>query len=123
MFNINKKLKGSILFFGLVIISVVLLIALGLTNILISQFMILRGIGDSVIAFYAADSGVEEVLYELYKNSNFVEITKDLTIAPNSYAHYTTKAIPPGPNCLGSFYCIYSNGTFNQQKRAIQAAQ
>lgn len=49
---------------AILIMAVVLSIGLGISAILISQIKMLRGMTDSVIAFYAADSGIEDVLYK-----------------------------------------------------------
>ncbi len=61
-FSISKK--GSSLYFSMIILSIVLAMALGLTAILVSQTKIIKGMGDSVKALYAADTGIEEVLYK-----------------------------------------------------------
>jgi len=39
--------------------------ALGLAAILVGQIKIIRGMGNSVVAFYAADTGIEQVLKEV----------------------------------------------------------
>ena len=60
---INNSQQGVSLFLALVMMSILLSIALGLNTILISQLRILRGVERSLIAFYAADTGIERVLY------------------------------------------------------------
>ena len=56
--------KGVSVFFAVIILSTLLSIALGITTILIGQIRIVKGMADSVVSFYAADTGVEKVLYE-----------------------------------------------------------
>ena len=46
------------------ILSFLLAISMGISTILVRQVKIMREIGYSVIAFYAADAGIEVVLYE-----------------------------------------------------------
>jgi Tfp pilus assembly protein PilX len=62
--EINKAQKGFSLYLALMIMIIILSISLGISAIIISQLKIIRGIEDSVIALCAADSGIEQVLYE-----------------------------------------------------------
>ena len=55
--------KGVSLIMTIFIMTIMLAIVLSIGILLYSQIKILRNIGDSVVAFYAADSGVEKVLY------------------------------------------------------------
>jgi Tfp pilus assembly protein PilX len=66
MFRINLKQnsKGVSVFFALLILSVLLSIALGMSTILIGQARMLKGMEDSVVSFFTAESGVERMLYE-----------------------------------------------------------
>jgi len=68
MCNINNKnQKGVSLYFAIVILSVLAATLLALIAISISQIKVITSLGNSVIAFYAADSGIERVLYHLLK--------------------------------------------------------
>jgi len=67
MFNIKHSLffqKGVSLYFSIIILSILLAIVLGLGTILIGQTRMIKGMGDSVTAFYGADTGIERILYE-----------------------------------------------------------
>lgn len=55
--------SGVSLYFAVIITSLLLAITLGLSTILISQIKILKEMGDSVIAFFAADTGMEKILF------------------------------------------------------------
>jgi len=59
-----KLQKGVSLYFSIIILSILLAIVLGLGAILIGQTRMIKGMGDSVTAFYGADTGVERILYE-----------------------------------------------------------
>jgi hypothetical protein len=55
--------RGVSLYLSILILSILLAIALGLTAILVQQTRTIKEMGDSVTAFFAADTGVEIVLY------------------------------------------------------------
>jgi len=122
--NIDKKTKGSALYFALAIMSLILAIGLSLANLLIFQFKMIRTIGDSVVAFYIADTGVEDSLYKIYiegesipfSSSSTVEIVEGVT-----RGSYSVDVLEPGSSCSGAYYCIRSKGVFNNQRRAIEA--
>jgi len=59
--------KGVSILLTSLIMSVVLAIGLGLSVILIQQTKMMAGIGYSVISFFAAESGIEKVLFYDYK--------------------------------------------------------
>jgi hypothetical protein len=80
-----EKQKGVSILLSVLILSFILTIAFGISTILVRQSKIIREAGYSVSAFYAADSGVEAVLYQ------------DKLCYPPSC---TTTA--PGPNCTAS---------------------
>jgi len=62
--NKLKNQKGVSIFLVLVIMTIFLAAVLGLSTILFSQIGMVREMGYSVVAFYAADSGIENILYK-----------------------------------------------------------
>jgi len=58
-----KTEKGVSLIITFFIMLIILAVVLAITTILYSELKIIRNIGNSVVAFYAADSGAEKVLY------------------------------------------------------------
>jgi len=56
--------RGIAVYLAIVIMTVILAIGLGTSTILIGQLKISRGIENSVVALYAADTGIEHILYE-----------------------------------------------------------
>jgi len=120
---INKKSKGSILFFSIIITAVVLTIGLGLTNLLIKQFKIIKESGNSVLAFYAADSGAEFGLFELFKENIYDSgpIPTTTTYFLDSNLGYKL-VIDNTSACSASYYCIRSYGFFQQYQRRIELA-
>lgn len=96
--------------------AIFLAVALGLTTILIGQIGIMKGMGDSVVAFYAADTGIERILMNKESPPSNLEIT-----LPNG-ASSTVTAIAGGYlGCDIQYnFCIKSIGTFRGTKRAIE---
>ena len=117
MFNINpKNNKGISLYFGLIIMAIFLAVALGLTTILIGQIGIMKGMGDSVVAFYAADTGIERIL--MSRESPPPTLGDTL---PNEASYSVTVTAGGSPGCNPILnYCIKSIGTFRGTKRAIE---
>ncbi|MBU2579069.1 pilus assembly PilX N-terminal domain-containing protein [Patescibacteria group bacterium] len=60
--------KGVSLYFALIILFALTGALLALITLSVSQIKIIGIQNDSLIAFYAADTGIERVLYEIYKN-------------------------------------------------------
>lgn len=58
-----EKQKGVSLIITLFIMIVILAVVLSVSTILYSEIKVIKNISNSVVAFYAADSGVEKVLY------------------------------------------------------------
>jgi len=61
--NIKNSQKGISLVLTFFIMMIILAITSGIGVILFSEIKIIRGMGNSVVAFYAADSGIEKTLY------------------------------------------------------------
>lgn len=55
--------KGISVYLAVIVMSIILTTALTLSAILLSQIQIMREIGNSAIAFFAADTGIEKTLY------------------------------------------------------------
>jgi len=64
MSNIKNQ-KGVSLLFTVLIMSVILSVSLGVSGVLVRQIKTIENVGHSVVSFYAADSGVEQQLYDL----------------------------------------------------------
>lgn len=108
-----KIQRGVSLLFAVLILSVILSLSLGLSVILIQQIKIMSEIGYSVIAFFAADNGIEEILM-MTTPANIAE-----TPLPNG-AKYQVIVKTPGPECAAPNYCIKSIGSYGLTKRAIE---
>ncbi|MBM3283919.1 hypothetical protein FJY90_06805 [Candidatus Gottesmanbacteria bacterium] len=124
--------KGVALFLAVLIMSVILAIGLGISGILIQQIKISENIGDSVVAFYAADAGIEQQIYDLYKEETHSSSYNAVLVNNASY-EVSAMCGPENSNCLTGIptaleeecdssnnYCIRSVGTFQATKRAIE---
>ena len=60
--------KGVAIYLAIIIMSILLSIGLGLTVTIISQLKLTRNISDSLVAFYAADTGIEDGVYDVRQN-------------------------------------------------------
>lgn len=120
-----KKQKGASLYFALITLSILMLVVFGISTIIVIQVGTIRRAGDSVIAFYAADAGIERALYgiklgELSIGDSLQEYL-DLDIAvryDTSILATTSPECPPGT----VYYCIKSIGTYEDvnTRRGIQ---
>lgn len=72
--NIQQDRQGVILVFTLIIMAVLLSTAMSFSYLIISDINKAKAIDDSLVAYYAADSGIEQSLYLLKKQ----EITQSL---------------------------------------------
>ncbi|MFC1663739.1 hypothetical protein ACFL0A_01290 [Patescibacteria group bacterium] len=109
-----KNQKGISLYLALMIMTILLTIALGISALLFSQIKIIREMGNSVIAFYAAETGIERTLMERENPSDVSE-----TVLDNG-AKYRATVIPAGANCSANNFCIQSVGEYKETKRAIE---
>jgi hypothetical protein len=127
----EKTQRGiAAIYITMMIMFVSLTMVLGLTVIFVGHLRILKGIGNSIIAFYAANTGMERLLYEdkkcrlktspcvapcasdcfgLVHNSNFS------TTLINGAVYNATFSLRDG---IGHFESI---GTFGGARRAVRA--
>ena len=109
----SQKEKGVSILFAVLILSVVLSIALGTSSLIVRQLKVMRGVGSSVVAFYAADCGIEKVL--LTKPP--LPISKTL-LNGAEYEVFVSASTTEGCDALN--YCIKSIGSYKNTKRAIE---
>jgi len=90
MINNNISQKGVIsIVLATLILSIISVITFGISALMLQQIKMSKQMGNSVIAFYAAESGAERCLYEARKGSGvcgFINISLDF----DSNAKYTT---------------------------------
>ena len=122
--------KGIALYYAVLVLAVLLSIALGLSTIAVGQLKVFGDVGDSVKALYAADSGMENVLYEIKQNNLLPDYSG--TVGDVSFTatlkcgkDYLNCPMPPlvkDPACDGAYYCVKSVGTYKNIQRAMEAS-
>ena len=123
--------KGVSLLFTVLIMSVILAIGMGISGILVQQTRMVGEIGKSIVAFYAADSGVEQELYDLYQTQSPDFPQSIIPETPCGDASFNV-AVKCGAtsDCLAGFatssdcdalnFCLKSIGSYQKTKRAIE---
>ena len=130
--------RGVSLYITFMIMTILMGIAFGMSSLLFSQLGILKGMGHSVLAFYATEAGLERALYidnticlEAEEHApcltaEFAGIPPEQMVLDNG-ASYQLKAESPGePGCsdaLGYNYCVRVEGSYKQARRAIRIAR
>ena len=108
--------RGVSLYLTVFVMIVILGIALGLSSTLFTQLELIGGIDDSLIAFYAAEAGVERQLYEGTLPPPVVNYTGTLS----NGASYEVQVFVRGEGeCQGADFCIESTGSHQQAQRAV----
>ncbi len=117
----NKKNKGSSLYFAVAIITIILGVALGTSAILVTQIRIIREMGNSVLAIYAADTAIEKALYQIRKENVFPEdIDISGTLSNNSQYEINNVLSGGDEECDALNYCIKSIGKYQKVQRSIE---
>jgi len=111
--------KGVSLYLSVLVMIVLLSIVLGLSTILVTQVKIIRGLENSVIAFYAADSGIERVLDEGENATDTVDYSFYLDNNAFSSPEYVATGTQNCPADVANF-CINSKGIYKGTQRVIQ---
>jgi len=121
--------KGISLYLALIVLTLNLSIVLGITIILIENTRISQDLGYSVIAFYAADTGIETVM-KVRDNPNisnpidnpaytgYFDMNNNGTqdFQDSSYEVF----VFPAATCGADNFCVKSIGSYKETKRAIR---
>lgn len=105
--------KGAIsIVLAVLILSLIFTIVIGISALTIQQVRSSRQTGQSVIAFYAADSGAERCLYDIRKSGAVVCSYTDISLDFSSQAKYTTT--------YDGFNTITSKGEYKDISRKVE---
>jgi len=125
----TKQQKGISLLFVVLIMGVILAIGLGISGILVQQTRMAGEIGYSVVSFYAADSGIEQELYDLYKlpedehSPGYPGNIGGASYEVVAKCGNKNEECPSGfdyDSELNAIYQVKSVGTYQATKRAIE---
>lgn len=117
----KRARKGSVLYFSLVIMAVIMSIVLGLTVILRTQIRTIRNIQFSVPALYLADIGIEEALYNMAQDDSTESFNGEVSNFGNYEVKIVTKDDDPEGTCQND-YCVRSVGIYRGIRRAIETS-
>ena len=109
--------KGVSLYLTIVIMSIILGIVFGISAILLIQLKTIKGIENSVIAFYAADAGIEKVLMERLDPT---VLDGDAEALGNGASFEITVLASGAGGCTAANFCIKSVGNYRDSRRAIK---
>ncbi|MBI2446410.1 MAG: pilus assembly PilX N-terminal domain-containing protein [Parcubacteria group bacterium] len=107
----NIAQNGIALLLTVVILSIVTLIAVLIANIVIVQLKLAKDIGDSQVAIYAADSGVEWQLYQIKKG---VSVASPVMLNGSTVVTTVTGVAPS--------FTIKSLGSYQSVKRQFEVS-
>ena len=134
-FTISQK--GVSIYLALIIMIILLAIGLGITTIIVFQMKMIRGMGDSVVALYAADTGIERALYD-GKNANShygptpingssYEVGVVCCQSGTGICAWVAGECPSGliedSTCNAFYLCYKSVGTYRGIRRAIEVTR
>ncbi len=111
MKTINKNQSGVALILTVIVSSVVLLVAGLIASMVATQLKLASDIGDSNIAIYAADSGIE---WQLYQVRNGASVPTPLM---SNGAIISTTVTGSAPN-----FTIKSLGSYGLVKRQLEVS-
>ncbi|MBZ9578079.1 pilus assembly PilX N-terminal domain-containing protein [Patescibacteria group bacterium] len=114
--------RGVSLYLAIIIMVILLTIVLSVATILVGQLRMIKEMENSVIAFYAADTGIEEVLrviiHDVGTPNPRYPLTGQTSVGDASY--YVRVFLSGESDCNASLYCIKSVGTYKETRRAIE---
>lgn len=129
--------RGASLYFSLLVVGVLLGIGFGIHSVFLIRLEELRGLGKSVIALYAADAGVEHVLYIDIQNcsrqrrrdrvdclkTQVSGLSESQRTLQNGARYELTVLAPGEKTCVvGSTYCVRSFGIYFEVTREVRRA-
>ncbi len=136
-----KISKGSVLVFSLIVLSMILVMALGISAVTITERKTASGTGKSIKAFENAESGVEEAIYAIKNSVPPNNITARLNdgnfcnkVFTESGGVYTCSdgykimfldelgSILPSNGDINEIASIKSVGTYSDTVRAVETA-
>jgi hypothetical protein len=117
--KILKLKKGSSLYLVILIMLALFSISVFLINITVQSTKIYFGIGNSVIAFFAADTGAEKILYDLYKGDYQPTVIScpypEWQNLDSTGAKYSVCVASTSPKVI-----IWTTGLYSDTKRRIE---
>ncbi len=103
----------------MVVMGLVLMIGIGISFVHLRSIRAIEVTEESIKAFYAADSGLEKTMLQMYSDTDDSLKGEDGTLQNDAY--FETSIIENGVyDCDAPFYCIDSFGVYGEVKRALR---
>lgn len=117
--------RGLALYLTIMVMALILVIALGTAGLLVSQIRMVRDMGDSVLAFYATETGIEKALYRLSQGDLCPPICQWQETLSNGASYTATFENRNEEGCPATVlnYCLKSIGVYNSIRRGIRVAR
>jgi len=110
---LKNSQQGVALYLTMVVLSIMSAAYFALTAILVSQIKITSGAGNSVLAFAAADAGIEEALYKV-RHQDYSQGSFSGSL-PSNGSIYTVTVTLQGQQTVAK-----SVGSYRTERRAIE---
>ncbi len=111
--NKSKREKGIALLLTMIILSAAMLIAMLITTIVVIQFKLSSDVSYSMVAIYAADSGVEQKLYQIRQMGDTAPI--EFSLFNGATVSVTVTGTSPN-------FTIKSLGSYHTVKRQFEVS-
>ena len=109
------KNKGASLLLTLLIMAGLLAIAFGISKLTMGEIKLVRDISKSIIAYYAAETGIEQALYDERVEGGASNTSGQCSVALGNGSSYGLRVDRAGENVT-----IKSTGCFKDIIRAIE---
>lgn len=117
---VKDNQKGVSVYITIIMLSILLAVSLGLAGIITGAAKMVGSLSNAVIAFHAADTGIEQALYQIKSSAGATCTNINGTCGTDcSYAVTITKT---GATCADAGTEIKSLGTYKTTKRKVEAA-
>ncbi|MBI2587952.1 hypothetical protein HYW30_01475 [Candidatus Azambacteria bacterium] len=116
--SLSNPSKGATLLFAILILASVFLISLAIGSSILTQRRLSSAIGDSLIAFYAADSGIENRLFATKSGTPTTGNCADFALSFSNGATCTISSVETS----GGVTAIRSIGSFRGVKRGMEVS-
>jgi len=112
----TQKNKGSSLLLALLVLSTVLVIAFGMSRLMLGEIKLSKNIPQSLKAYYAAETGIEKFLYDARKGGGAVTIAKCSILLDNNASYGVEIDTDKGITTIKSWGC------YKDIRRAIEVS-
>ncbi len=121
--TLSKKSKGSVLVFAIIILSMITVTALGLAHVTQMEINTSLDTKNSGIAFQKAEIGMEEILFEILKNSNDLDTLSIVATKLPSASCVSGVISVPDKGIEFSFMKMVVNGSTEAKEPVISCGE